>query len=343
MGVPLQDRLKQLGGLELAILVCLVAEEHCIFSSDIDSSELLQELQLSCRGTFALQSAVVNCSAKTTIDDFNEAILIPLEDNPDDVISWQAENNMRSRMGSYDSSISANSQVKFSSISNNAFGRRRIADVILAHQLDDAPEDVQVQALELMRTRRIYTRSSMHVAPKGMIFSAVLSRPRIRLSPNLQDLFCLSHFHGVDDALPYLERAPGQNLSPLVSPLDVDSLRRQMANIRITAEMAQYIHNICIFLRQSRFVSGGVSAAATRHFRKLCRALSPLHQLDYISPSVVALATRKVYPHRLLLATADNERSLLWGSEPDAIRLILDGVTQESVIDEVLATIEAPL
>ena len=62
-----------------------------------------------------------------------------------------------------------------------------------------------------------------------------------------------------------------------------------------------------------------------------------------VPPSLVALAVRKIYPHRLVLATVENERSLMWGSDPAAIRELLEGVTIQDVIEEVLASVEAPL
>ena len=60
-------------------------------------------------------------------------------------------------------------------------------------------------------------------------------------------------------------------------------------------------------------------------------------------PSLVALAARKVYPHRLVLATADTERSLQWGSDPQAVKEMLEGVTVEDAIEDVIDSVETPL
>jgi len=73
------------------------------------------------------------------------------------------------------------------------------------------------------------------------------------------------------------------------------------------------------------------------------RTLAPLHGLDYIPPSLVALAARKIYPHRLTLATPENERSMQWGSSLDAVREELEGITVEDVIEDVLNSVEVPL
>ena len=62
-----------------------------------------------------------------------------------------------------------------------------------------------------------------------------------------------------------------------------------------------------------------------------------------MTPSLVALAARKIYPHRIVLTTPENERSLQWGSDIEAVRQMLDGVVVEDVIDDVLAQVEVQL
>jgi hypothetical protein len=111
-------------------------------------------------------------------------------------------------------------------------------------------------------------------------------------------------------------------------------------------------------MRLHRAVAGGISAMATRHFNTLAQyvailtlpkqsntgsALAPLHGLDYIPPSLVALAARKIYRHRIVLTAPEDERSMQWGSSLDAVKAVLDGVTAEDVIEEVLQSVEVPL
>lgn len=74
-----------------------------------------------------------------------------------------------------------------------------------------------------------------------------------------------------------------------------------------------------------------------------CSTLSPLHGLDYVPPSLVALAARKIYPHRIVLTTMENERSMQWGSSLEAIKDELEGITVEDVIEDVLSNVEVPL
>ena len=74
-----------------------------------------------------------------------------------------------------------------------------------------------------------------------------------------------------------------------------------------------------------------------------CRCLAPLHSLNYVTPSLVALAAKKIYAHRLSITSPQNERSMQYGSELVAVTAMLEGITPEHVIDEVLAAVEVPL
>jgi hypothetical protein len=76
-----------------------------------------------------------------------------------------------------------------------------------------------------------------------------------------------------------------------------------------------------------------------------CRCLAPLHNLTYATPSLIALAARKVYLHRIEIVKPENERSMQWGSNLDAVAAILEGVGAEDVIEDVLGPsgAEAPL
>jgi len=62
-----------------------------------------------------------------------------------------------------------------------------------------------------------------------------------------------------------------------------------------------------------------------------------------VTPSLVALAARKIYPHRIAITAPEDERSMQYGSDLTAITALLEGITPEAVIEEVLAAVEAPL
>ena len=75
----------------------------------------------------------------------------------------------------------------------------------------------------------------------------------------------------------------------------------------------------------------------------ICSALAPLHGIDYVTPSLVALAARKIYSHRLIITSPENERSTQWGSSVEAVAEFLDGITVEEIIEDILETVQVPL
>lgn len=72
------------------------------------------------------------------------------------------------------------------------------------------------------------------------------------------------------------------------------------------------------------------------------RFLAPVHGIDYLTPSIVALAARKVFRHRIIVANPEDDRSLQYGSELGAVSHVLMDVTPDSILDGVLA-LEPPI
>jgi len=338
----LHDRLQRLGDVELAILVSLLSAQHCIFSTTQRAhADLRTELGYICNEAFGLQTAVIDCSSKMTVDDFSESLLVDVLDDFED--AQELRDGSGNPTLSVDFHTTRGSSVNRLGSFSNSLNDRRIADVVIAANLDQASSTVQMQALELLRTKRIFTRTSRHTASKDFLFIVVLSSPGARLSHHLHDLFAMSHFHAEEDGLPYLDGTMGKDSNVTFSSADIKRLRNSSAEARITGEIAAYLHNIVVFMRMSRYVKGGVTATATRHLRAVAMALAPLHGVSYVTPSLITLAAKKVYPHRLVLATAETERSLRWGSDPEAVRQLLQGVTVEDVLEDVIASVETPL
>lgn len=258
----------------------------------------------------------------------------------------------------------------------NSSGHQRIADVVVAKNLNITHPQVQIQALELIRGKRIFTRTAIHATPKRFLFIALLpSGDSPRLIPQLNDHMFISHNHSSPDdnedeepvqlelsisdsasessiirstpttsviAMP-TSRSADSNHHHTITKSDIDLLVAHITAVRLDSDVRSYIHNIAIFLRTHRTVAGGISALSTRHFLSLSHTLALLHGLSYVSPSLVALAARKVYPHRIVLARLENERSMMWGSDVRAVRDLLEGLTVEDVIEDVLGNLEMPL
>jgi hypothetical protein len=65
--------------------------------------------------------------------------------------------------------------------------------------------------------------------------------------------------------------------------------------------------------------------------------------MEFVTPSLVSLAARKIYPHRLILCSPEKERSMQYGSDLDAVREAMEGLAPDDVIEAVLNSVECPL
>ncbi|CZR57192.1 uncharacterized protein PAC_07081 [Phialocephala subalpina] len=354
------NKVQDLSDLELATLICLVAQEHCIIDTEPDALDnLVQELELVATKVFGLSHAVIDCSEHTSLDDFAHAIL-SVESSP-----TRSNSPVRTRQDSYFLNTTTFTSIARSPVSETFnTDNKTIANVIIAKNLDEAPKQVQIQALELMRTRRIFTRTSVQNAPKRFLFIALLAGGEgPRLTKHLNNYIFISHFHAPEDGFPNLEEAyeDGDSISsvvkknpvassaeflwPRISATEIQLLAELSHHATVSVEVKQYQQNIISFLRTHRAVAQGVSAMATKHFDKLAHCLAPLHGLSYVTPSLIALAARKIYLHRIHIVKPEKERSMQWGSDLEAIKALLDGFGAEDVIEDVLGSTgaEAPL
>lgn len=74
----------------------------------------------------------------------------------------------------------------------------------------------------------------------------------------------------------------------------------------------------------------------------MTRLTAALHGLDYLTPSITALAAKKVFLHRVVVAKPEDDRSLQYGSDRETVTRVLAGVGPEDILDSVLA-LESPL
>ena len=149
---------------------------------------------------FGLSHAVIDCSEHTSLDDFAHAILSV------DASPTRSVSPMLPRQDSYFLNTPGFQSIARSPQTESFGENKSIANVIIAKNLDEAPKQVQIQALELMRTKRIYTRTSVQSVPKTFLFIALLAGGEgPRLTKHLNEHMFISHFHDPEDGFPNLE------------------------------------------------------------------------------------------------------------------------------------------
>ncbi|KAI1818079.1 hypothetical protein GGS20DRAFT_529676 [Poronia punctata] len=379
----LVHKVRVLGDLGLAALLCLINREHCIISTDAEYlDDLTAELELIARRSFGLTCAIVVCTPETTLNDFVTAIQLPQsqqqQQQPQRGITEQSYSYFSRDVGTSTQQRSKQPSLSPSPNHHNVSSspsigtpqhhqqqqqqqQQQIANVVLARDLDRAPKTVQIQCLELMRTRRIFTRTTVQACPKQFLFAAVLgaeSAGQARLTKHLNDHFYISHWHDPYDG--GFAEAEGEGEGSVIrSPAGTD--RKQddkmfteteistlstlaLQKTDVDVEVDRYIMNIIAFLRMHRAVTpGSVQPAATTHFRTLVRSLAALHGLEFVTPELVQLAARKIYAHRIVIVDPSRERSTQWGSDLAAVKMLLEGVQAEDVVEEVLGMVDVPL
>jgi hypothetical protein len=143
----LVEKAQELGDLELAVLLCLISDEHCIIEADAqDLDQAEKELQSLCDGTFGFKSAVLRLSKDSIIEDFSVGVLVPDDERVVSPIrargSFFALDEIEARRNRASAELGADSDGK------------RVADVVIVRDLHLACSSVQIQALEV----RCYVR-----------------------------------------------------------------------------------------------------------------------------------------------------------------------------------------
>ncbi|KAL4920572.1 hypothetical protein BDW62DRAFT_176765 [Aspergillus aurantiobrunneus] len=319
----------ELSDLELALLLCLGGQEHCLIeATDSNIDDVTAELALICSHTYGLVYKVVAFSNTTSLEDFRDQIC--------------AHSNEPRRAVEH-----------------------RTADVIIAKNFNYASESVQLEALELMRSKQLTTGSGVLEAPRHFLFVPVIihdpGQVRPKLNVHLNDNLLISHLHDSDEGYVYLEdddwHSEGQaSMSSVVHKTSsgehhrhpnvdhelLDKFHGTSKTVKATAELVRYQQDIVVFLRLSRAVAGGVSARSNIQFAKLAKLLAVIHGIDYLTPSIVALAAKKVFRHRIVVAKPKDDRSLQYGSDLRAVTKVLEYATPDTILESVL-TLEAPL
>jgi len=354
------SEVQHVGDLGLACLLCLIAEQHGIITAT-NPDDVANVLEGICRDAFHLSVGSVECANGLTLDEFRQGVLVQPRTGYD---------SSPLNTPHYERSLPTFAPLSKARPRTPSLDDRKIANVVIARNLDQADYYVQIQALELIRTKRLFSHTAMHHSSKAFVLIALNdSSSNRRMDPHLNDLFSICHHHdtsteGSETDATSIRRQPSLSdaasfssvirsqpsrqtsyavQSQIISHADLEHLRSLASKVTITAEVSAYIHNVVISMRLHRYVAGGISALATRHLKNTVRAMAVLHGLSYVTPSLVGLAVQKTYPHRLILATSETERSLRWGSDPAAVAQNMKDVTIQSAILAVLESVETPL
>lgn len=362
-GFSIDELALQLSDLELAVLLCLAAHEHCLLETTKDSiHDVAKELALISSNTFGLCYAILDCSPSTTLADFSSEILAagglgsyhgpagPMKIKRSPSYSTQGS---RDHVGRTDD--------------GHSLDGRKVVNVIIAKHFNRVNEDIQIRILELLRSKQLTIGDAVLTAPTNFLFLPLVVRKPEQFQPplnkHLNDHLFISHFHDSSMGYAHLEdvddwlsdgqesissvvRKPDTRMPKKGTQINEQALRilgETSKTVTANADVIRYQQDIVSFLRLSRAVAGGISPKTNNHFSKLAKLLAQLHGIDYLTPSIIALASKKVFCHRIILARPEDDRSLQYGSDLKAVAQVLSHLTPEMVLDDVLSQVDAPV
>lgn len=166
------DNVHELTDLELAVLLSLVAQEHCLITADdtlVD--DLASELALIVSERFGLSYVVLEAEDQASVDQFGKAILEekPTEFNPN---SYAEADALHTKLAS----VNFRPLVSSTGTDRNHDDDRMIVNVVIAKGFNFADYYVQVQAIEMITNRRIFSRTTVHATPKTFLFLPIVTR-----------------------------------------------------------------------------------------------------------------------------------------------------------------------
>ena len=337
-----------LSDLELAVLLGLIARQPCLIYGDDDLLDpLASELALIVSDRFKLSYSVLESADLQSVQTFSDAVLDDQHRFADDT-DFDSDHDaarLKSRLAS----------VSFGrprSHAEQGLDNRMVVGVIIAKNFNHASHEVQICVMDMIRQQRIFSKTTVHPVPKLFLFLPIISTSsrHIRLNGHLNDRIFISHHHRIEHGFPNVEKMEGDGRFRSSSDSSGASISRaaleQVAEIgkqaTITPEVRRHLQDIVVFLRLERGVAGGITPYGNVCFVDLAKYLAPLHGIDYVTPSLLELAAKKVFPHRLIIASPDKERSTQFGSDIEAIKQYLKGLDPETIVDAVLAKVPTP-
>ncbi|KAI5303787.1 hypothetical protein KEM56_007193 [Ascosphaera pollenicola] len=357
-------KIDDLSDLEIAVLLSLVAREHCIVDTEPEFvDDLLAELRLIIENVYGLNYSVLLCTTETTVDDLRRAFLQ----------RGAPKREIERATISSSTSMPVESTLSFDQRATTS------VNVIVAKHFDIVPQEVQLAALDILCSKHVATSSGPRNLSDPFIFIPLVpSNPKglsCSFNKHLLDHIFSSYHHSAENGFPNVEASSewlssdqtsssgrplnksvaniGQQRPTLISQeprahdnviaQDIGLLRSLSEKVTIPPEVNSYIYSITVFLRMNRGVAGGVTPNTTTHMKQYARCLAPLQKVDYVFPALVEIAARQVYRHRIIVGSPRSDRSLLYGSSLRAVELVFQNLTPEVIIDEVLEEVDAPV
>jgi MoxR-like ATPase len=215
-------------------------------------------------------------------------------------------------------------------------------NLLLADEINRTPPKTQAALLEAMEERQVSVDGVPRPLPDPFVVAATqnpieyegtyplpeaqLDRFLLKLTvpvPNRDDEIAVvqRHAEGFDP-----RNLAAAGVSRVAGPADLSAGRAALLAVRAGGDVLGYVVDVCRATRSSPSLQLGVSPRGATALLATSRAWAWLSGRDFVTPDDVKALARPTLRHRVIL-------------RPEAE---LEGVTADSVLDTVLATVQVP-
>ncbi len=215
-------------------------------------------------------------------------------------------------------------------------------NILLADEINRTPPKTQAALLESMEERQVSIEGHAHPLPDPFIvvatqnpveYEGTYPLPEAQLDRFLFKLqVTYPSFEQEQEVLARHDRGldphnvAGAGVRPVAGPADLAAARAEIARIRVEVPVLQYMVALVRATRDSPSLNLGVSPRGSTALLHGSKAWAWLAGRDYVTPDEVKAIAKPALRHRIAL-------------RPE---LELEGVTADSVLDGVLASVPVP-
>jgi MoxR-like ATPase len=210
--------------------------------------------------------------------------------------------------------------------------------VLLADEINRAPPKTQSALLEAMQEHQVTSENQTYPLPSPFIVLATQNpieyegtyplpeaqmdrfslRVRMGYPSQENEVTILGLRKSAEDEL--------KEVTKVSDPAEVLELQARLDELFVDEDMKRYMVKVASQTREFAGVDAGVSPRGIIHLNKLCKAMAACSGRDFVSPDDVKALAVPALAHRLVLST-DYE---------------LRGLSQEAIVDEILAKTPVP-
>jgi MoxR-like ATPase len=213
-------------------------------------------------------------------------------------------------------------------------------NMVLIDEINRAPAKTQAALFEVMEEGTVTVDGTTHQVPKPFMVLAtqnpIEQEGTYKLPEAQQDRFMMKliiHYPDRNQEYEILQRFKTSHIetgiskiSPVLKSIDIEKIRQLIEQVFIDDSLLQYIAGVVHATRIHKDLYLGASPRASLAIMRASRAVAALQGRAFVTPDDIRFVTYPVLNHRLIL-TPESE---------------MDGISLETVIQEILKSVEVP-